>query len=73
LLLNLLDDVVSMARGLKQHPDRHQALKREQLKIFTKSLQDHGCELGEAEIAQSLSMDLELNAQGIAIWLDTGR
>jgi hypothetical protein len=34
------------------------------------SLREHGCTMSEAEIAQALAIDIELNAQGMAVWLD---
>jgi hypothetical protein len=29
-----------------------------------------GCELSEAQVDELLGMDIELNAQGMGIWLD---
>jgi hypothetical protein len=51
-------------------PTRHEALKRGQLDIFTRSLRQHGSVLPDQRIAKLLAMDLELNALGMAIWLD---
>ncbi len=70
LLLSLLDEMVAMARTLEPNPGRHQALKRGQLDIFTRSLRQHGFEGSAARLAELLAMDLELNAQGMALWLD---
>jgi hypothetical protein len=50
--------------------ERHQSLKQGQLDIFTRSLQAHGCTFSREKIAELLSIDLELNAQGMAVWLD---
>lgn len=69
-LLGLLHAMVARARALKDAPDRHEALKRAQLELFVDSLRHHGCTMPAAEIARLLGMDLELNAQGMAIWLD---
>jgi hypothetical protein len=33
-------------------------------------LQVHGTQLTQAQIGDLLALDLELNAQGIAVWLD---
>jgi glyoxylase-like metal-dependent hydrolase (beta-lactamase superfamily II) len=65
-----LDEMTSMARGLAPGDGRHQALKRGQLAIFVRGLRAHGCTFSEAQIAELLQVDLELNAQGMAIWLD---
>ncbi len=70
LLLGLLDGLVALAESLRTAPDRHEALKRGQLELFVRSLRQHGCVHTEAQIAQLLAIDLELNAQGIAVWLD---
>ncbi len=70
LLLSLLDELVALARTLQQAPQRHQALQRGQLEIFTRSLREHGCRHSPQQIAELLAMDLELNAQGLALWLD---
>lgn len=70
LLLSLLDEMVALARLHRQAPDRHEALKRGQLAIFMRSLAAHGCRASEQAVAEILAMDLELNAQGLAIWLD---
>jgi glyoxylase-like metal-dependent hydrolase (beta-lactamase superfamily II) len=72
LLLSLLDEMVALGRAQQRAPDRHAALLRGQLDIFARSLAVHGCTLGRDEIASLLAMDLELNAQGMAVWLDRG-
>jgi glyoxylase-like metal-dependent hydrolase (beta-lactamase superfamily II) len=70
LLLSLLDEMVALGLAVKEHTDRHAALKRGQLDIFQRSLQAHGCTLPLQQVAELLAMDLELNAQGMAVWLD---
>ena len=72
LLLSLLDSLVAMAQATRHAPDRHDRLKRGQLEIFGASLAGHGCLWRREAIAGLLEMDLELNAQGLAIWLDRG-
>jgi glyoxylase-like metal-dependent hydrolase (beta-lactamase superfamily II) len=73
LLLGLLDEMVNMAKATGPGPARHEALKRGQLDIFTRSLRQHGSVLPDQRMAELLAMDLELNAQGMAIWLDRER
>jgi hypothetical protein len=34
-----------------------------------KSLRGHGCRLSDQDILQALALDIELNAQGMGIWL----
>ncbi len=70
LLLALLQAMVAMGRAQAPGPGRHEALKAGQLEIFLRSLAEHGCTHSAAEVAQLLAIDLELNAQGMAVWLD---
>lgn len=70
LLLGLLQQMVDLGLSLRAAPDRHAALKAGQLAIFAASLAEQGCTKTRGEIEALLAMDLELNAQGMAIWLD---
>ncbi len=70
LLLALLAEMAALGRQLQHHPQRHAALKAGQLEIFKRSLRAHGCTYSDARIAELLAVDLELNAQGLAVWLD---
>ena len=46
------------------------ALKHGTLDIFSSRLQADGTLLTREQIGELLAMELELNAQGIAVWLD---
>ncbi|MCE9660830.1 MAG: MBL fold metallo-hydrolase [Burkholderiales bacterium] len=70
LFLAQLDEMVALARSLAKAPDRHGALKRGLEAIHLKSLRTHGVTLADERIRDLLALDFELNAQGIAIWLD---
>ena len=70
LLLGLLAELSALGRSLRYADGRHEALKRGQFEIFLRSLAAHGCSHSPAQIAELLAVDLELNAQGIAVWLD---
>ena len=70
LLLGQLQQMVALGRAECDAPDRHERLQRGQLDIFCASLAAHGCTMGRAQVAQLLAIDLELNAQGMAAWLD---
>lgn len=65
-----LDRLVAIGRALKSAPQRHEALKRALLAEYVAITQAHGCRFSEAELADLLGVDLELNAQGMGIWLD---
>jgi hypothetical protein len=70
LLLGQLDEMVAVARSTASGPGRHGALMRGLEAVHLRSLRAHGVTLSEERIRELLALDLELNAQGIAIWLD---
>jgi glyoxylase-like metal-dependent hydrolase (beta-lactamase superfamily II) len=70
LLLSQLDELVGLGLRLRHAPDRHQALRRAVLALYEGRLATHDCTLPAAQVAELLAVDLELNAQGLAIWLD---
>ena len=69
-MLGLLDQLVALSLARRHAEDRHEALKQDMLALFHASLQEHGCTFDSATIARLLQVDIELNAQGIAVWLD---
>lgn len=68
--LTLLDAVVALGRRHEHAPDRDQQLREGLRLLYRHSLRAHGSTLSDAEIDQWLAMDVELNAQGMAVWLD---
>jgi glyoxylase-like metal-dependent hydrolase (beta-lactamase superfamily II) len=73
LLLEQLDAMVALARAAMHAEDRHERLKRDLSALYLQKLREHGCTLPESRVLELLELDLELNAQGIAIWLDRER
>jgi glyoxylase-like metal-dependent hydrolase (beta-lactamase superfamily II) len=69
-LLEQLDQVVQLGHSLRAHPDRHTALKQGLAEMYLHRLQQHGCTMARDAALTLLAMDLELNAQGMALWLD---
>jgi glyoxylase-like metal-dependent hydrolase (beta-lactamase superfamily II) len=67
LLNDLIDRMVLVARAAQA--ERHDRIKRDLLDIYAQSLQAHGCDLPQEEVARLLGPDLELNAQGLEVWL----
>lgn len=65
-----LREMVALADNLRADPARHEALKAGLLRIHLASLAAEGCSLPEEESARLLALDIELNAQGIGVWLD---
>ncbi len=68
-----LDAMVDLALARNDaDTDRHGAIKRATGAYLLSELRAHGCLLPEATILDILDTDLELNAQGLAQWLDAG-
>jgi glyoxylase-like metal-dependent hydrolase (beta-lactamase superfamily II) len=70
MFLEQLDAAVALGRDLRRAPDRHAALKQALSRLYRERLARHGCTLPPARITELLAMDVELNAQGMEIWLD---
>jgi glyoxylase-like metal-dependent hydrolase (beta-lactamase superfamily II) len=70
LLLSLLAEMAALGRAEQASPARHAALVLGLLDIYARSLAAHGCTQSREQVAELLAIDLELNAQGIAVWLD---
>jgi glyoxylase-like metal-dependent hydrolase (beta-lactamase superfamily II) len=68
-LLRLLDAMVAIGNAHRRSPDRHVTLKRELAALYRTSLVEHGVEPSPASL-DLLALDIELNAQGMGIWLD---
>lgn len=69
MLFEQLDDMVALGQSLRDAPDRHHALKAGLEALVRQQLKRHGVADVDAGVA-GLSLDIELNAQGLAIWLD---
>jgi hypothetical protein len=68
--LQLLDEVVALGRALSGHPDRHETLSEGLRAIYRRSLRTMGSTLDDESIDALLALDVELNAQGMGVWLD---
>jgi glyoxylase-like metal-dependent hydrolase (beta-lactamase superfamily II) len=68
-----IDTYIRIAGELNDVPDRHRQLKRA---LFAQALEELAlidCPLSEAQARALLEPDIELNAQGLAIWLNRQR
>lgn len=65
-----LDDYVAIARSLKDTTNRHEALVDALSAHAVGSAQRHGAPLSEATVRELVGHDVELNAQGLEVWLD---
>ena len=70
MLLEQIDELVQLALPLKSAPERHQRLKAALSDTYLRRVQAHGCTLPQADVLELLASDIELNAQGLAVWLD---
>ncbi|XHS78320.1 MBL fold metallo-hydrolase [Burkholderiaceae bacterium UC74_6] len=69
-LVDLIDATVALAVPLRHAEDRHEKLKAEIRALYLERLASHGSMLAPERCLQLLDMDIELNAQGLGIWLD---
>lgn len=66
--LRQVDAMVAAARQLASAPERHERLKDALAAIYLAEL---GSSVPEQVARSLLSLDIELNAQGLGVWLDT--
>lgn len=72
-LIEQIDAMAAIARQCDGRPDRHRCLVAALTALYTERAQAHGCPLDDAAVVAVLAMDIELNAQGLACWLDRDR
>lgn len=65
-----VDAMVNVAKTLAQVPDRHEQLKRAFADIYIAELRRSGSTRPESFLREMLITDIELNAQGLGVWLD---
>jgi glyoxylase-like metal-dependent hydrolase (beta-lactamase superfamily II) len=70
VMLEQVDEMVALARLLKDVPDRHEKLKGGLLAAYLARVQGHGYRGDMADAADWLALDAELNAQGLEVMLD---
>ena len=68
-VLAVLDAMVALASSQRDAPDRHTTLKRGLATLYSQHLAEHGV-VNVPDKLGLLDMDIELNAQGIGLWLD---
>ena len=70
LLLEQVEAFVEMGRAADGRPDRGTRLRAEVGEYLFSRATDHGCPLPPDDLREFLSHDVELNAQGLEVWLD---
>ena len=69
LLLSLLEQMVAIGRRYAREPQRHERMKEALSALYAASLAEHGIQVTPT-LLELLALDVELNAQGMAVWLD---
>jgi glyoxylase-like metal-dependent hydrolase (beta-lactamase superfamily II) len=69
LLQEQIDAMVAIAWRHAAADDRHARIVADLAELYTGLLRQHGCVRSEAEIRELLAVDIELNAQGLEVWL----
>lgn len=72
-LIEQVDQLVALAQAADGHADRHERLVESLHALFAARAAAHGCTLGAAQVRELLTLDAELNAQGLEVWLDRAR
>lgn len=66
-----IDKLVDVALAARTSGEaRMQTLSQGIGQVFLQMMREHGCVLSEARALDLMAMDIELNAQGLACWLD---
>ena len=65
-----IDAMVALARAADGRPDRHEVLVDSLTGLYAARAADHGWRQGREALRQLLETDIELNAQGLEVWLD---
>jgi glyoxylase-like metal-dependent hydrolase (beta-lactamase superfamily II) len=65
-----IDAMVSIAEKHAADANRHALIAVDLAQLFVARAKNHGCTLSEANVLELLKMDIELNTQGLEVWLD---
>ena len=69
-LVALVDAMVDAARAADGHPDRHARLVASLERLYVERAVAHGVADAQARVPEILGGDIEINAQGLEVWLD---
>ena len=65
-----IDAYVAIANEHEGDEDRSQALRRSLFEYYVEQLDEHGYQGDHEQVAAVMSIDVELNAQGLEVWLE---
>lgn len=68
-----IDAMAEIARLHATDSDRHAKMVRDLGDLYVTRAKSHGCTFDDAKIRDLLAMDIELNAQGLEVWVDKQR
>lgn len=69
-VLDLLDRYVAIALAASEDEDKTARIRDGLTALLLEEAHHHGCRLGDEKILELWHLDLELNAQGLAYWLE---
>lgn len=69
-LNSLITEMEELGLRLKSDPNRHQKLIAGLSQLYIRAVKAHGSPVSEAQVIDLLGLDIDLNAQGMASWLD---
>lgn len=69
-LIEQIDAMVAIAQTTGAGPGRHAVLTRALAELYLGRIRAHGTALSDAQMLEVIHMDIELNAQGLAVWMD---
>lgn len=72
-LHEMIDAMVAVAQNIDGLPDRHTKLVEGLTELYAKRTAEHGWSGDRQALLHWLGMDIELNAQGLGVWLDRKR
>ncbi|GLQ52042.1 MBL fold metallo-hydrolase [Dyella flava] len=72
-LHEMIDAMVTIAQRVENPPDRHTRLTGALTNLYAARLAEHGWQGDRESLLHLLGMDIELNAQGLGVWLDRER
>jgi glyoxylase-like metal-dependent hydrolase (beta-lactamase superfamily II) len=68
-----IDAMVAIAQAAQGKPDRQAVMMKALTHLYAQRAQAHGWALGQDALVGILNMDIQLNAQGLEVWLDRKR
>ena len=73
-LLTMVDDYVALAETVAPTRDTEvleKALMTAMGEYLFRCAREHGCDMSDEQLQAVLGLDIQLNSQGLAVWLQT--